>query len=580
MPAHDRNAAYPIGWEVDFAAAMAPPPGERPMPQTTVLRAGSSFPPAAMPLPCDVVWERDVQIPLRDGVVILADVLRPAGAGRVPALLAWSPYGKDIPAPFVAPGVAPEQVSGLAKFEGPDPGFWVDQGYAVLNVDPRGVRHSGGDVHFWGRVDAADGHDAVEWAAAQPWCNGRVGLHGTSWLAMVQWHIAATQPPHLAAIAPWNGLTDPLRHDVCWGGIPNLHFMAGIASHLEGKGRVERPDLMLERTPLTNPYWEDKAAPLEQVRVPAYVATDFVTDLHRLGTVEGFRRLGSPDKWLRVHARQEWSDQYDPASQRDLLRFFDHYLKGVDNGWPTVPRVRLAVMGPDADRAAETVDAAQWPLPGTRHERWHLDASAMQLLRPSAAQAAATSLVFDLASGHVSFTLRVDASTRIAGYLKAVLWVEALDGDDLDLFVLVEQIDAEGRVMAPSPLSATQYFPVPPPGSQGRLRASMRELDARRSTDWLPLPALRRARALAVDEVVCLEIAVMPTSLRLQAGQQLRLTVQGREFTPTPLPPGTVPGPSPFPPPAPPLPTINRGRVRLFCGGERPSCLQLPVLPG
>jgi hypothetical protein len=63
-----------------------------------------------------------------------------------------------------------------------------------------------------------------------------------------------------------------------------------------------------------------------------------VTDLHRMGTFEGYRRLRSKDKWLRVDNREEWTDPYDPANEADLLRFFDYFLRGTDNGWKTLPR--------------------------------------------------------------------------------------------------------------------------------------------------------------------------------------------------------------------------------------------------
>jgi len=573
-----RRSRYPLAWDVPFAAAA---PVAEPAPAgvvSTMLAEGTTYPPAALPLPCDILWERDVPVRLRDGVVIRVDVLRPLeGAPRAPALLAWSPYGKQIPARGVPPGVAPEQVSGLAKFEGPDPGFWVAHGYAVVNVDPRGVGHSEGDLHFWGSVDGQDGRDVVEWAAAQPWCNGKVGLHGTSWLAMAQWHIAAARPPHMAAIAPWNGITDPHRQDVCWGGIPNTHFMTGIASHLPGAARIERPDLMMARSPLHNPYWEDKAAPLEAVQVPAYVVTDFVTDLHRLGTVEGFRRLGSPAKWLRVHSRQEWADQYDPASQHDLLRFFDHYLKEVDNGWPQTPRVRMTVLDPGGTNR-EAVPCSAWPLVETEYRRLYLEADGGQLSAAPPEQPGA--LTFDAATGNACFTLRFDAPARITGYLMASLWLQAPDGDDLDVFLLVEKLDAQGRVLAPSPVSAHQYFPVPPPGAQGRLRLSARSLDPVRSTAFHPVPSLRRVDKLQPGEVVRADIAILPTSLQFRPGEQLRLTVAGHEFAPAPRPPEVAaPPPGLFPPPAPPLPTVNVGRLTLHTGPLCPSWLQLPWIP-
>ena len=163
-----------------------------------------------MALPCDIIVERDVEVPMRDGVKIYIDVYRPQGDAKVPAIIAWSPYGKkggfqtldQLP---MRAGVPVKILSDLQAWEAPDPAYWCDQGYAVVNVDARGAYMSEGDIHFWGSQEGRDGHDTIEWLASRDWCNGKVGLTGNSWLAIVQWFIAATRPPHLAAIAPWEG---------------------------------------------------------------------------------------------------------------------------------------------------------------------------------------------------------------------------------------------------------------------------------------------------------------------------------------------------------------------------------------
>ena len=200
---------YPESWNVEFAPS--PPPRDADTAhKTVILRKGSVFPPAAQALACDIAWERNIPITLRNGTTMYADVLLPADhSGNMPAIVAWSPYGKSLPARRIMLGVSPNAVTGLMKDEGPDAGFWCLNGYAVVHPNPRGVGASEGNIHFWGGVDANDGYDAIEWTAGQDWSNGKVGLHGTSWLAMTQWFIAATNPPHLAAIAPWNGTYDP-----------------------------------------------------------------------------------------------------------------------------------------------------------------------------------------------------------------------------------------------------------------------------------------------------------------------------------------------------------------------------------
>jgi len=569
-----RPSAYPSDWEVAFAPASPVPADYAFGRRSSILQAGALFPPATRPLPCDIRWERDVPVMLRDGVTIYTDVLRPVGDGKVPAIVAWSPYGKTIPQQDVQSGVDPSEVTGLSKSEGPDAGFWVSHGYAVVNPDARGAGKSEGDIHAWGSVDGQDGHDVIEWIAQQPWSTGKVALHGTSWLAIAQWFIAETKPPHLSAIAPWNGMSDVYRQNLMWGGIPNVAFLAGVFDHLAGAARVERPDTTANAHPLLDAYWQDKAAKLESITVPAYVVTDVVTDLHRMGTFEGFRRLGSTDKWLRVDNRQEWTDQYDPANEADLLTFLDYFLRGADNGWQNTPVVRTAILDPGGtDRL--NVPYTSWPLTETQYERLYLAADE-ELQRTAVTTPVQAS--YPATSGQAVFTYRFAADTQLTGYLKAHLWVETKDASDADLFVLVEKLDAAGNLLVPDQESAQQYFPVPPAGAHGRLRVSLRQLDPILSTDFVPIQSFDQPQPLHPGDVVPVDIAIMPASEIFHAGEQLRLTIAGREFTPptaTRAPSGLLA----FMRPLPPLPTRNAGLHLIHGGGDRQSFLQIPVIP-
>lgn len=130
-------------------------PKKAPHYSSEVLRAGSVQSKGASPLPVDIQVERDVPVRLRDGTTIYTDVFRPTGADRVPAVVAWSPYGKTEPFDSVA---KPEQaLSGLQKFEAADPGWWVPHGYAVIQPDIRGIGNSGGRFTQWGTQDGRDG---------------------------------------------------------------------------------------------------------------------------------------------------------------------------------------------------------------------------------------------------------------------------------------------------------------------------------------------------------------------------------------------------------------------------------------
>ena len=179
--------------------------------------------------------DRDVPVTMRDGVTIYTDIYRPAGAIDVPAIVAWSPYGKRLR--FVVefvPGVPEGTISPATKMEGVDPEYWCRRGYAVINPDPRGVGNSEGVVQFFTQQEAQDTADLIEFVATLDWCNGRVGMAGNSWLAIAQWSAAAQRPPHLACIAPWEGSTDVYRDIFRIGGIKEAGFLAWALSGFFG----------------------------------------------------------------------------------------------------------------------------------------------------------------------------------------------------------------------------------------------------------------------------------------------------------------------------------------------------------
>src|SRR5579859_714022 len=165
--------------------------------------------------PPGVRFERDVEVRARDGVILRVNVFRPEGDARVPVLMSAHPYGKDaLPRKGIFGYRAPmlyrimrqggdARISAWTSWEAPDPAYWTGRGYAVINCDLRGFHRSDGDGSLLTRDQGRDCHDVVEWAAAQPWSTGKVGMCGVSYLAISQWLTAAERPPHLAAICPW-----------------------------------------------------------------------------------------------------------------------------------------------------------------------------------------------------------------------------------------------------------------------------------------------------------------------------------------------------------------------------------------
>lgn len=145
--------------------------------------------------------ELDVPVMLRDGVTIYVDVTRPDNNEKVPPLIAWGPYGKHVvnnPKRYLPGAMNREHLSPHTRFEAPNPEFWVPNGYAVVNVNPRGTWYSEGNATFISDQEAEDYYDVIEWAGTQDWSNGKVGLSGVSYLALSQWRVAELTPPSLS----------------------------------------------------------------------------------------------------------------------------------------------------------------------------------------------------------------------------------------------------------------------------------------------------------------------------------------------------------------------------------------------
>src|SRR5437899_4499194 len=174
--------------------------------------------------------EWDAPIPMDDGVVLRADVFRPSDERRHPVILSYGPYAKGLSfqegyksnwARLIK--AAPEVLEGSSNkyqcWELVDPEKWVPDGYACGRVDSRGAGRSPGVIDIWSAREARDLYHCIEWAAAQPWSSGKIGLNGISYYAMNQWQVAALQPPHLAAICIWEGAADYYRDLSHHGGI-------------------------------------------------------------------------------------------------------------------------------------------------------------------------------------------------------------------------------------------------------------------------------------------------------------------------------------------------------------------------
>lgn len=512
-----------------------------------------------------IVYERDVAVTMRDGTTVYTDIYRPDGETNLPAIVAYSPYGKrqgylGMPVHGIPEGTN----SPMAKFEGPDPAYWCHYGYAVINPDSRGIGNSEGDIHFWGSQEGQDGYDLIEWVAGLDWCNGRVTLSGNSWLGITQWFIAAERPPHLAAFAPWEGFCDFFRDGCCIGGIPEVGFVGMAINGFCGPGRIQDIPAMMKKYPLMNGFWEDKIAKVEEIEIPAYVVASW-NPLHAHGTLEGYRRLPDGKKWLRIHNTQEWPDYYNPDNIEDLRRFYDRYLKGIRNGWELTPKVRVSVLDPGGDDLVNCVEK-EFPIERTEYQKLYLDAAKCSLSPIAAKEENSIQYRADDDKGKAVFTIKFDEDTELTGYMKLRLWVEAHGSDDMDLFVYVSKLDEQGN-----PLPAI-VIDFPNPGARGLLRVSHRGIDESKSTEYEPYLSHSEEELLKPGEIVPVEIGIWPVGMLWHKGQQLQVAIQGyAEYWMEDV---SIPGGPVFK-----YDRRNKGNHIIHTGGKYDSYLQVPKIP-
>lgn len=507
----------------------------------------------------ELLVEKDVEIVVRDGTRLKADVFRPAGEGRFPVLINQGPYQKD--KVWVPPPDLDEPANEYMNWETVNPTWWVPRGYALVRVDARGSGKSPGQLAPVSVQEIGDFYDAIEWAGAQPWSTGKVGTIGISYFAISQWFVANLQPPSLKAMVPWEGAADRFRDNSYHGGLLSIGFMmtwysTHLAHHILGRAGQEQPDRFREHfllrmigNGLDSEAYKSMQAQWDRITLPMLTAGNWGgMGLHLRGNTEAFMRAASPHKWMRIHTGTHYHPFYSDDGREQQLRFLDHWLKGIDNGLLDEPRVKLAIR--TGGGQSYWRDENEWPLARTQWTRYHLDTGTVgsdgqggTLRRePPAAEASraysstggtragsASASSTSLASGPqhfmgLSFTTEPFVEdTEVTGPLAAVLHVSS-ESEDMDLFLTIRNIDAQGK-----DVWETGQQGQPVPVAKGWLRVSHRELDPELSRPYRPYHKHRTRRYLKPGEVVRVEVEIWPTSMVFKAGHRLRLDVQPRD---------------------------------------------------
>lgn len=523
--------------------------------------------------PADIRVEQDVAITVRDGTILRANVYRPNADEPVPALMCAHPYGKDaLPRKFLGRYLTlpqyrvfrqPQQVvfSAYTGWEAPDPAFWVAQGYAVVNLDLRGFGSSDGTGELLGDQQGEDEHDVIEWVAQQAWCTGRVGLAGVSYLAISQYRAAATRPPHLAAICPWEGFSDFYRDFACPGGVQENGFLAMWSRMTLRAGRVQQDPLAEQQArPLVDEWWQSRNPQLEAIQVPMLVCGSFSDHLlHTRGSFEAFRRVGSTQKWLYTHRGGKWCTFYSDEATQTQLRFFDHFLRDADNGWDQEPAVRIAIHD-EGSAPVEIRHTSDWPPPDVAWQELHLTPAGTLEDAPPTETGEASWVNAD---GSTRFVWTAPHPMTLIGPMVVELAASVADADDASVLAAV-RLMRDGREVTFEGSYGFDRDVV----THGWLRVSHRALDPEHSRPWLPVHLHTERHPVGAGEIVPLQIPLLPQATRLRTGDQLVLELRSSWlFARNPIT-GQLPARY----------TVDTdGSTMLHLGGGRRNVLHIPV---
>ena len=513
---------------------------------------------------CEIGMQIDwnMAIPMDDGIVLRADVFRPDGSGRYPVILSYGPYAKGLSFQEGYPGswnimvaehpdVSYGSTNKYQNWEVVDPEKWVPDGYVVVRVDSRGCGRSPGFVDHFSPRETQDFYQCIEWAANQVWSNGKIGLTGISYYGMNQWLVASQQPPHLAAMCIWEGSADWYRDATHQGGIlstlwanwydiqvKSVQYGLGergprsvvTGDHVCGDETMSDQELAANRCdfgdeilmhPLNDEYYQLRSPKWDKVTVPFLSAANWGGQgLHPRGNFEGFSRAASTQKWLETHGLEHWTHFYTDYGIALQKRFFAFFLKGENNGWDQQPKIQLQIR--HLDKFVQRYEN-EWPLARTEWTKFYLQPTGNQLSTAQPMQPA--NLEFDAFGEGLTFiSAPLEQETEITGPLSAKLFVSSSTAD-ADLFLVF-------RVFTPDMREVTFKGANDPhtPVAQGWLRASHRKLDPTLTKPYRPYHTHDEIQPLRPGEPVELDIEVWPTSVVVQAGYRIALSVRGKDY--------------------------------------------------
>ncbi|KAF4439303.1 hydrolase family [Fusarium acutatum] len=572
------------------------------------------------------ILEQNATVPLKagDGLVRL-NVYRPKGVDKVPVLVTYGPYGKDIwyqdfhPKSFSE--VNPQHKSQHSAWETPDPGFWTKHGYAIVRADERGLGQSTGKLDTMSRGTSEAFFDVVEWAAEQPWSSGKVGLLGISYYAGSQWRVAARKPKGLSAIVPWEGMSDYYRDRCRHGGILSNAFIKfwwnrQVITNQYGRpgrnarnwgpdtieGDLPEEELEANRQDQTidnqvnrfrdEAYYASKEYDMGDIEVPLLSVGNWGGILlHLRGNIEGYIHAGSKFKYLRLITGRHDLPFYYEEEVEIQRSFLDAFLKGKDRvGWSEEGKVapvslvlrkgNVGFNDAEKEKAYPRREESEWPIARTQYKKLFLTPEqGLSWDEPNAERKKITYKALGTLEKPevVQFsTPAFEAETEITGHVVAHLNVSVSPDpsgptpSDIDLFVTLRHFDPSGQEVF---YTGTAGDPVPL--TKGWLRVSLRKVDSEhpKHREWLPHRnyTSKDVQPVIQGEIYGVDIEVWPTNVIVDKGGKLVFEVSS----------GDTQGSGIFlhNDPVDRSPEVFQGSNHIHFGPRQQNYITLPVIP-
>jgi uncharacterized protein len=522
----------------------------------------------------------DLPVPMRDGVTLRVDVYRPDAPGAFPVLYTCAMHNKDLQRVEVAENLKVGQPAWSTQWygviEGGDSKRFVANGYVHVIGQVRGGHKSEGDLFV---NDEWDHYDTIEWITQQPWSDGNVGMVGISAFAAEQWRAAAQGHPALKAIFPFDsggcyGGLEGFRDQHPGGVIQTMPYHIGLFNSLRTligtppklpppveeawQRAMQNPDYMMyvnlyniltmrgQRDagmfyPLLFPFErpgtiEATEEIFKKIKIPFVCGAfegAYTYKMHWQGAQHFFYGVDQPHKHLfatpPAHAERplhEWHDE--------IIRWYDHWLKGMDNGVDKDPAVRMWIQGENKWR---TFDA--WPAPETQWTTFYLHS--WERLSTKGHLPAAHTYINEPPDAFVQMpptqTNKIERlrylsepladPLLIAGPISLTFWA-SLDEDDTNWIVILKDVGPDVSVQTARP--GERQVPAGLPErelTRGWLKASRRQLDPERSKPWKPWHTLspQTIRPVVPGEINEYQVEVLSTANLFEKGHRICLEI-------------------------------------------------------